>query len=114
MSIVDLFVAYARRNGIDSFIGRRVPRLLRDAGLQDVRVNPIIHVYPPGNPRRSILLDFAENLTDRLVSAELVGERELAALKAALRRHLDDPGTLIVSHLFIQSWGRKPTGERGS
>jgi hypothetical protein len=25
-----------------------------------------------------------------------------------LRRHLDDPGTLVVSHLFFQVWGREP------
>ena len=25
-----------------------------------------------------------------------------------LRRDLDDPGRLVVSHLFFQTWGRKP------
>jgi len=107
--LVDLFVAYSRRNGIDPFIGRRLARLLRDAGVEDVRVKPIIHVYPPGHGRRSILLDFAENLSERVVAEKMIDERRLINLKAALKHHLDDPQTLVVSHLFFQAWGRKGT-----
>ena len=80
-----------------------------EAGLIDVRVNPIIHVYPPGHGRRSLLLDFSENLSERLVAQKLVGEPELIRLKADLSRHLADPNTLVVSHLYFQSWGRKPS-----
>ena len=108
-TLVDLLTSYSERNGIDPFIGRKLPRLLRDAGLIEVRVNPIIHVYPPGHGRRSILLDFAENLTERILAQKLVGERELSDMKATLRQHLANPDTLVVSHLFFQAWGRKPT-----
>ena len=107
-TIVALFVRYSEQNGIDPFVGRRLPRLLRDAGLDDVRVHPLVHAYPPGSGRRSILLDFAENLGTRFVAQGLVDEHALRELKAALRRHLDDPATLVVSHLFVQAWGRKP------
>jgi ubiquinone/menaquinone biosynthesis C-methylase UbiE len=107
-ALVDLLETYSAMNGIDPFLGRKLPRLLRDAGLVEVRVNPIIHVYPPGHSRRSILLDFAENLSERLLAAKLVGERELSDMKAALRQHLANPDTLVVSHLFFQAWGRKP------
>jgi len=30
-------------------------------------------------------------------------------MAASLRRHVDDPGTLMLSHLFVQAWGRKPS-----
>ena len=106
-TLVDLFVTYSEKNGIDPFIGRRLPRLLRDGGLDPVHVNPLIHVYPPGHGRRRILLDFAENLSERLLEQGLVKERALAELKTALRLHIDNPGTLVVSHLFFQAWGRK-------
>jgi ubiquinone/menaquinone biosynthesis C-methylase UbiE len=106
-TLVDLFVTYSEKNGIDPFIGRRLPRLLRDGGLDDVHVNPLIHVYPPGHGRRRILLDFAENLSERLVEQGLIQDRALAELKTALRLHIDSPGTLVVSHLFFQAWGRK-------
>jgi ubiquinone/menaquinone biosynthesis C-methylase UbiE len=105
---IELFVTYSEKHGIDPFVGRKAPRLLREAGLDDVRVNPIIHVYPPGNGRRYIPSEFAENLTGRFLEQELIGERELTELKAGLRLHLDDPGTL-VTNLYFQAWGRKPT-----
>jgi ubiquinone/menaquinone biosynthesis C-methylase UbiE len=106
-ALVELFERYSEKNGIDPFIGRKLPRMLREAGLHDIRVNPLIHVYPPGHGRRSILLDFAENLSERILAEKLVGERQLTELKVALKRHLDDPDTLVVSHLFLQAWGRK-------
>jgi hypothetical protein len=82
--------------------------LLREAGVEDVHVNPLIHVYPPGHGRRPILLDFVENVSERILTQKLIGQHALTELKTALRRHLDDPGTLVVSHLFFQAWGRKP------
>ena len=60
-AIVQLLVRYTEKNGIDLFVGRRLPGLLRAAGLTDIRVKPLIHVYPPGAPRRNILHDFVEN-----------------------------------------------------
>jgi ubiquinone/menaquinone biosynthesis C-methylase UbiE len=105
--LVELLESYSEQNGIDPFIGRKLPRLLRDAGLVEIRVNPIVHIYPPGHGRRSILLDFAENLSERILAQKLVGERELTDMKAALGRHLANPDTLVVSHLFFQAWGRK-------
>ena len=107
-TLVDLLVTYSKKNGIDPFIGRKLPRLLREAGLVDIRVKPLIHVYPPGHARRNILLDFAENLSGRVLAENLVDERQLNDLKMALQRHLDNPETLVVSHLFLQAWGRKP------
>ena len=106
--LFDLLVRYATLNGIDLFVGTKVPRMLAEAGLVDVRVNPLIHVYPLGHPRRMIFLDFVENLRERLLAQGLVQEVELSELMAALKRHLDDPRTLVVSHLFVQAWGRKP------
>jgi SAM-dependent methyltransferase len=108
-NLVDLLKVYSERNGIDPFVGRKLPRLLRDAGLVDIRVNPLIHVYPPGHGRRSILLDFAENLTERILTQKLIAERELSEMKGSLRKHLANPDTLVVSHLFVQAWGHKPS-----
>jgi SAM-dependent methyltransferase len=105
--LVELLATYSEANGIDPFVGRKLPRLLREAGLVEVRVNPIVHVYPPGHGRRNILLDFAENLSERILAQELVGAGELTEMKGALRRHLAKPDTLVVSHLFLQAWGCK-------
>jgi len=100
--------AYATANGIDLFVGRRVPRMLTTAGLEDVQVNPLIHAYGPGHSRRSLYLQFVNNLRERIVEAGLISDAELADCTAALQRHLDDPTTLVLSHIFVQAWGRKP------
>ncbi len=81
--------------------------MLRQAGLDNVEVNPIIHAYPPGHGRRYIYSEFAENLTERWLEQTMIGESELTNLKADLRLHLDDPGTLVTG-LYFQAWGRAP------
>ena len=106
--LFEVYEAYSRSNGIDLFVGRRTHRMFRDAGIVDIHVNPVIHVYPPGHNRRTIFWDFLQNVRDRVVAHGLIGEPELTSLMDALRCHIDDPRTLVVSHLFFQVWGRKP------
>jgi hypothetical protein len=105
---IEVLSGYSSSAGIDLFIGRKLPRLLREGGLIDVQARPIVHIYPPGHGRRTILLDFMENLSERLVETGTVSDAELAELEQSLGDHLDDPNTVVVSHLFVQSWGRKP------
>lgn len=99
---------YATAHGIDLFVGRRLPRMLAAAGVTDVRVNPLIHAYGPGHSRRPIFLQFVNNLRDRIVADALISEAEFADCTTALERHLDDPATFVLSHAFVQAWGRKP------
>jgi ubiquinone/menaquinone biosynthesis C-methylase UbiE len=108
----EALVAYSRSHRVDLFVGRRVARMLHAAGLVEVQVNPLVHVYPPGHGRRLILLQFVENLRTRLLAEGFLDEAELEELTGALWLHLEDPGTLVVSHLFFQVWGRKPAPER--
>jgi 2-polyprenyl-3-methyl-5-hydroxy-6-metoxy-1,4-benzoquinol methylase len=105
MKVLD---AYAVANGIDLYVGRRLARMLRAEGLVDVQVRPLIHLYPQHSSRRGIFADFVRNLRERIVQHGLISEAELTAALASLDRHLENPGTLVVSHLFLQAWGRKP------
>jgi ubiquinone/menaquinone biosynthesis C-methylase UbiE len=106
--LFQVYETYSRTNGIDLFVGRRVPGMLRAAGLVDVQANPVIHLYPHSHPRRTIFLQFIENVRDRILAQSLLTDAELTDLMTALRNHLEDPDTLVVSHLFFQVWGRKP------
>lgn len=106
--LLGILNTYAELIGIDRSIGLRVPRLLRKLGLLDVCVNPLVHVYPQGHGRRMLLLEFVENARDHILERGLVTEAELAELTAALKRHLEDPSTLVVSSLYLQTWGRLP------
>ena len=105
--LFEMYQTYAGANGIDLFVGRKTHRMLREAGIADVQVHPVIHVYPPGHNRRTIFWDFIQNVRGQLVGQRLVSRAELDQLMDELKRHLDDPGTLVVSHLFFQVWGRK-------
>jgi hypothetical protein len=84
---------YSRSRGVDLFIGRRVAQMLHAAGLMEVQVNPLVHVYPSGHGRRLILLQFVENLRARLLAESFVDEAELEELTDELERHLEDPRT---------------------
>lgn len=106
--LTQALVSYSKAKGIDLYIGRRIARMLRDAGLADVRVNPLIHTYGPEHSRRPIFLQFVNNLRDRIVAEGLISGAEFAESIASLERHLSEPETLVISHLFIQAWGRKP------
>jgi SAM-dependent methyltransferase len=107
-TLFDLFVRFTRANGIDLYIGRKVPRLLRAAGLVDVRTRAITHVHPPGDGRRHLLVGFAENLRARIVADGLIDEAGYADLQEALRQHIENPETLVVHGVYFQAWGRKP------
>lgn len=108
--LLQLLNTYAEMNDIDRTIGLKLPRLLREAGLEDVRVNSFVHIYPIGHGRRMLLLEFVENARSRLMEKNLIGKTELDNLTAALKNHLEDPETTVLSSVFIQAWGRLPNG----
>jgi SAM-dependent methyltransferase len=106
--LLEVFLAFSCNNGIDLFVGRKTHQMFRAGGLTDIQVNPVIHVYPPGNNRRNILCDFLENVKDRILAERLITEAEFHERLTELKRHLDDTDTLVISHLFVQVWGKKP------
>jgi SAM-dependent methyltransferase len=105
---MDLVHAYSSMSGIDLFIGRKIPRMLREAGLVDIQVDCLTHVCPPGHSQRMLLPHFVENLRDRLLARKIIGSDELNDLLRQLKRHIDDPHTLVIVGPFIQVWGRRP------
>ena len=104
----DIFTAAFRRNGADPWIGRRVPELFRQAGLQDVEVEARVQMYPPGNSRRTIRLDLVRSMRPQVLEMGLATAAELDELDAAARAHLDNPHTIVMSGLLFLTWGRKP------
>lgn len=111
--LFEVLETYCRNNGIDPFVGRRTHRLLRNAGLLDIVVSPVIHVYPHGHTRRNIFWHFLQNVRNRIVNQNLIADSEFSELMGDVKQHLDRPDTLVVSHLFFQVWGRKPAPEGG-
>jgi ubiquinone/menaquinone biosynthesis C-methylase UbiE len=106
--LCDIFTAAFRRNGADPWIGRRVPELFRQAGLDDIQVEARVQMYPPGNSRRTIRADLVRAMQPRVLEMGLASAAELNELDTAARAHLQDPHTLVISGLLFLTWARKP------
>jgi SAM-dependent methyltransferase len=107
-SALELFNAVNAKNGNDHYLGRRLPRLLRDAGLVGIHVHPIVHVHPPGDPRRNLVVEFVDNFREHILALDLIAEDDLRDLKQTLASHLDNPDTVVFIGPYVQAWGRKP------
>ncbi len=95
-------------HGLDPYLGRRLPAMLRDAGLDDVRSMGHTGLDGADDPHQDLLLQFARRFHDDLVAGQLIGEHQLDLLIDAVDRHLADPTTTVVRALTVQAWGRKP------
>jgi SAM-dependent methyltransferase len=104
-----LFETFVAGTGMDTRLGRRLPALLRDAGLVDVEAQVHTGVCPIGDSRRFLLLSLVAPVQDLLVESGLISSDELNKLIVATQDHLSNPATLVVRQLHVQSWGRKPS-----
>jgi ubiquinone/menaquinone biosynthesis C-methylase UbiE len=104
----EIFQAGFSRSGADLHIGRRLTEVYRQAGLADIEVAAYASVYLAGHSRRTILPDLVRSVRPMILELGLCDERELAELDRAVREHLADPRTLMMPHLLIVAWGRKP------
>jgi len=106
--LLDAYTRYSIAQDIDLFVGRRVHRMLREAGVEDLRTDTVLHVYPPGHDRRPILYDFINNVRDQLIDGEYIERGVLENDMAALAEHLANPAVLVTSHVFFRTIGRLP------
>lgn len=100
-----------RRTGRDFNIGRRIARMLRDAGLDDVRVRATARVTHPGEYYQTFLLTISGLVGDVIVSSGELTADELDSYSTALRAHLESPSTLTLQPLMWQAWGHAPEAQ---
>jgi SAM-dependent methyltransferase len=100
-----------RRTGRDFNIGRRIARMLRDAGLDDVRVRATARVTHPGEYYQTFLLTISGLVGDVIVSSGELTADELDSYSTALRVHLESPSTLTLQPLMWQAWGHAPEAQ---
>ncbi len=105
--LFNAFETLYREDSKDPRVGRRVPRMLRAAGLDKVDCNVHARVNGPGDFHQEQLLLFVKLFWQRIIERGLLQEEELQTTFEDLRRHLADPGTLVVSPLLFQAWGYK-------
>jgi ubiquinone/menaquinone biosynthesis C-methylase UbiE len=106
-ALIDAFHTVLQAAGGDPFIGRRLPRLLRQAGAIEVHARLHSELPGPGQYRRTHLIALIESIREKVVAMELLDERDLDAHIEALRTHLADTMTVVVDKLLMQAWARK-------
>ena len=96
------FRALMAERGADLSFGRKLPRLLRSAGLVDVQSDAY---FPIGGPAVDRLERATiEQIRERLIAAQLATEREI-------EQHLSNiaSGELdLATSPMVSTWGRKP------
>jgi SAM-dependent methyltransferase len=100
-----LISAY-RQTGRDFNIGRRIARMLRDTGLDDVQVRATARVTHAGEYYQTFLLTMAGLVRDVIVQTGEVTAAQFDSYAQALRAHLEAPGTITCQPLMWQAWGR--------
>ena len=103
----ELVAAYPR-TGKDFDMGRRLPGLLRDGGLRDVRFRATARVTRPGDYYHTFLLTLCALLREPILAGGRLDPETLERHAAELRAHLDRPGTLTCQPLLWQAWGTSP------
>lgn len=98
-----------RRTGKDFSIGRRIARMLKDAGLVDVHVRATARVTHAGEYYQTFLLTVAGLVRQVIVKAGELTADEFESYTAALRAHLEAPGTITCQPIMWQAWGRATT-----
>ena len=106
--LLQTFHAAFRACGGDVFIGRRLPELLRAAGLENIQYKVHVDVATLGGYRRKHLLALLDSLRDKVMTLGLLTDDEFTRHKELLARHLDNPDTIVIDKLLVQAWARKP------
>jgi hypothetical protein len=107
-TLLNAFHTVFRAGGGNGFIGRQLPLQLRAVGLEDVGIHITCATPEIGDYRRTHLVSLVDSLRAKIIASGLLSDAQLAEHREALLRHLNDPATVVIDKLFIQSWGRKP------
>jgi len=89
--------------------GRRLPGLLRSAGLQNVEFTADhAGVVRRTHPLHMRMLLLAEIVSKRLIDQQVFTRAELIQLMQRLKAHLENPDTFVIAPLRFRAWGWKP------
>jgi SAM-dependent methyltransferase len=100
--------AFHAAGGGNLFIGRSLARLLRSAGVENVRIHAHADLPQVGEYQRTHILSLIESTPDLMVGSGKLSAAELRDHMAALAKHLADPKTTLIDRLVVQAWGTKP------
>ena len=109
-SLLDALVKAWRTLSLDPLTGRRIPAVLRDAGLADTAIQARARTWRPGDPGQLPLLRFIGIFRGKIVQGGILDARQLARLAAEVEEPRQEPGTFVMHPVLFQAWGRRPAG----
>jgi SAM-dependent methyltransferase len=104
--LLEAYSAYARMQDIDLAAGRHMHRLFREAGVTDIVVDAVVHVFAPDHERRMAPRNLINTARERLIDAGLMTRADLDHDMAALEAHLARPDVQVISNMFFRLTGR--------
>lgn len=97
-----------RAYGQDTFVGRRLPSLLRGAGLEDIQGRLHARLTRAGDYYQHFLPTLVRLSRERMMASGVIGHEELDELLGAVHVHLDQPTTMRSGAPIWQVWARRP------
>ena len=102
---VELYTKSVQSRGADPNIGPRLPVILRDAGLLDVRVKVSQPVALEGGIKLLTCVTL-DSIAETIVNDGLSARDDLRKTIEALRSFAHDPHTILGGPRVFQAWGR--------
>ena len=106
MRHLELYQAIVRLHGGDPLLGRKLPRLFREAGLDEIHVEIVTPVEPFTQVKLLYPLTLA-GLKPSLIRASLATADEVDALVADLHALASDSAKTVSSCPLVQVWARR-------
>ena len=105
----ELYCATVRRRGGDPEIGRRLPVLLAERGLENVEMCVVQPIATVGEAKLLNPITL-ENIAGAVLEDNLATRQELDELIRELYEFAAHPRTVAGTPRIVQTWGRKPGG----
>lgn len=102
---VDWYTKLVQRRGADPNIGPRLPRLLREAGFENVQMK-LCHPAAMVGGIKLLTCVTLENIAEAVLQDGLATKEQLRATIEELYAFAHDPHTIIAGPHVFQAWGR--------
>jgi SAM-dependent methyltransferase len=102
---VELYTETVHRGGGDANLGQRLPALMLEAGLRDVRWNVFQPVHVRG-AHKLMSWETMQKIRPAVLQHGLATRAEVDEILAQMRSFAEDPTTLVSMPRMVQVWGR--------
>ncbi|MFQ6115720.1 MAG: hypothetical protein ACE5NG_16795 [bacterium] len=103
---VQLYEAAGRKKGADPWIGPRLPGILMDCGLKQVRMKVVLPTFYEGEGKLMALLTML-NIREAVIDAQLATDAEVDGIISELAAFTKDPQSIMSLPRLFQVWGVK-------